>query len=57
MATVTVKQMKCACPSCLCIVDLSSAIVKEDQYYCSQGCAEGHTNGNGCGHSGCGCHS
>ena len=54
MATVT--QMKCACPSCLCIVTLSEAIMKDEQYYCCQACANGHPTGSkGCGHTGCGC--
>ncbi|MEB3181919.1 MAG: metallothionein [Nostocaceae cyanobacterium] len=51
----TVTQMKCACESCLCIVSLEDAIKKEDKYYCSEACANGHTDGAGCGHSGCGC--
>jgi len=55
MATVT--QMKCACESCLCIVDLSTALQKDDKHYCSEACASGHTTGAGCGHAGCGCHS
>jgi len=54
----TVTQMKCACESCLCIVDVSKAIQSEEQYYCSEGCASGHTdNTTGCGHTGCACHS
>ncbi len=57
MTTTTVTQMKCACPSCLCIVDISNAIEKGGQYYCSTACAEGHKDGNGCGHQGCNCHA
>ncbi|BAW97367.1 prokaryotic metallothionein-related protein [[Synechococcus] sp. NIES-970] len=54
---VTVTQMKCACESCLCIVELSNAIQKEGKGYCSQACADGHPNGSeGCGHTGCTCH-
>ncbi|PZV10094.1 MAG: metallothionein [Leptolyngbya sp.] len=54
MATVT--QMKCACESCLCIVTPGSGTVeKETKYYCSQACADGHKDGPGCGHTGCGC--
>ncbi|MGB0563086.1 MAG: metallothionein [Spirulinaceae cyanobacterium] len=53
----TVTQMKCACESCLCIVDTSKAVQKHDQYYCSQTCADGHADGGaGCGHTGCTCH-
>ncbi|MEO0947978.1 MAG: metallothionein [Cyanobacteria bacterium J06641_5] len=53
----TVTQMKCACPSCLCIVDLSKAIMQDDQPFCSDACAQGHPegSGSGCGHTGCGC--
>ncbi|MBD2419480.1 metallothionein [Anabaena cylindrica FACHB-243] len=51
----TVNQMKCACPSCLCVVSLESAILKDDKHYCSDGCAEGHQTIKGCGHNGCGC--
>jgi hypothetical protein len=57
MTTATVTQMKCACPSCLCIVDIVSAIQKNNQYFCSDACAQGHKEGTtGCSHSGCGCH-
>lgn len=56
MATVT--QMKCACESCLCIVNLNDAIKKDGKYYCGKACANGHPEGSGgCGHTGCGCHS
>ncbi|MCC5899632.1 metallothionein [Geitlerinema sp. P-1104] len=53
----TVTQMKCACDSCLCIVSLESAVMKDDKPYCSQACADGHPDGAGCGHKGCTCHS
>ncbi len=52
----TISQMKCACPNCLCIVNLKGAIMVQDQPYCSDACAQGHPQGQGCGHSGCGCH-
>lgn len=55
MTTTQVKQMKCACPSCLCIVSVNEAIEKEGKYFCSSSCADGHASGSGCGHSGCGC--
>ncbi|MCU0544900.1 MAG: metallothionein [Oscillatoriaceae cyanobacterium Prado104] len=51
----TVTQMKCACLSCLCVVNLSAAIERSGQYYCSEACADGHPNGSGCGHAGCTC--
>ncbi|MEM6576946.1 MAG: metallothionein [Pseudomonadota bacterium] len=50
-----VTQQKCACDSCLCIVDINDAVKKNDQNFCSDACADGHPNGAGCGHSGCGC--
>ncbi|MEL7227664.1 MAG: metallothionein [Cyanobacteria bacterium P01_D01_bin.36] len=54
----TVTQMKCACDSCLCIVDVNKAIKSEEQYYCSEGCANGHADKTvGCGHTGCNCQS
>jgi metallothionein len=55
--TTAVTQMKCACPSCLCIVNLADAVMMDDQPYCSEACAQGHPQGTGCGHSGCGCHT
>lgn len=51
----TVTQMKCACDSCLCVVTLSEAVAKNDQYYCCDACANGHLTGAGCGHKGCNC--
>ena len=57
MTTATVSQMKCACPSCLCIVNLSDAIEKDSKYFCSDACANGHAEGAGCSHSGCGCNT
>ncbi|MHC5614268.1 MAG: metallothionein [Nostoc sp.] len=51
----TVTQMKCACSTCLCIVSVEDAIKKDNKYYCSQGCAEGHKTIKGCSHTGYGC--
>ncbi|MGK7909999.1 MAG: metallothionein [Synechococcus sp.] len=49
--------MKCACEPCLCIVDVSSAVQKDGQYYCSDACASHHADkSTGCAHSGCHCH-
>ncbi len=53
MSTIT--QMKCACVPCLCVIPIAEAIKKDDKYYCSQACAEGHVDGKGCGHRGCNC--
>lgn len=50
-----VTQMKCACESCLCVVSLSDAVMQDEKAYCSTACANGHPDGTGCGHSGCGC--
>ncbi|MBR8840306.1 MAG: metallothionein [Stigonema ocellatum SAG 48.90 = DSM 106950] len=50
-----VNQMKCACESCLCVVSLSDAIMKDDKPYCSETCANHHPDGEGCGHTGCTC--
>ncbi|MBE9028928.1 metallothionein [filamentous cyanobacterium LEGE 11480] len=52
----TITQMKCACPDCLCIVNLNDAVMKEQKPYCSQACANGHTDGGNCAQSSCGCH-
>jgi metallothionein len=55
MATVT--QMKCACKSCLCVISLADAIMKDDKPYCSDACAKGHVGGEGCAQTSCGCNS
>lgn len=56
MATLT--QLKCACNSCVCMVDPDHAIQRNGQYYCGEACASGHTGGSlGCGHPGCNCHN
>jgi len=44
-------------PDCLCIVNLSDAVMKEGKDHCDEACANGHPEGAGCGHTGCGCHS
>ncbi|MGB2926844.1 MAG: metallothionein [Limnothrix sp.] len=55
MATAT--QIKCACSTCICAVDVATAIKKNEKNYCSEACANGHPDGAGCGHSGCNCAS
>ncbi|MEM6481609.1 MAG: metallothionein [Pseudomonadota bacterium] len=50
-----VTHQKCACDTCLCIVDINDAVKKDNQNFCSEACAEGHPDGAGCGHAGCGC--
>ncbi len=51
------QSVKCACDRCLCEVSLVSAISRNNQYYCSEGCANGHAEGKGCSKSSCGCGS
>ena len=55
--TTTVNQTKCACPSCVCMVTLTEAITKDGKYYCSEACAQGHPNGQGCGCGSCNCNN
>ncbi|MBW4442578.1 MAG: metallothionein [Plectolyngbya sp. WJT66-NPBG17] len=51
-----VTQMKCACEACLCVVSMESAVQKDEKFYCSDACANGHPEGHGdCGHKGCNC--
>lgn len=50
-----VTQQVCACDSCVCIVEISDAITKDERNYCSTECADGHPDGEGCGHAGCAC--
>ena len=42
----------CACSDCECKAD--DAFEKDGKAFCSKSCANGHIDGNGCGH-GCGC--
>ena len=51
----TVTSMKCACESCLCVVNIGEAMQKDGKYYCSHACADGHANEESCGHDGCNC--
>lgn len=52
-----ITQVKCACPSCSCTVDISDAIEKDGQYFCCESCSTGHKQGGKCINSGCGCHA
>lgn len=56
MATATATQLKCACESCVCIVNVTDAVLKDGKYYCGDACANGHPDGVGCSHAGCECH-
>ncbi|MBD2015176.1 metallothionein [Microcoleus sp. FACHB-53] len=51
----TVTSMKCACESCLCVISTADAVEKDEKLYCSESCANGHTDGAGCSHHGCTC--
>ncbi len=53
----TVTQMKCACESCLCVVSLADAVMKNDKPYCGEACANGHVAGQSCGNTGCNCNT
>jgi metallothionein len=53
MESVTL--MKCACQTCLCVISTADAVQKDNKYYCSQACAEGHKTIKGCANSSCGC--
>jgi metallothionein len=53
----TVTSMKCACGPCLCVVSLDDAVMKDGKSYCSEGCANGHSDQKGCTQKGCGCGS
>ncbi|MEM0921608.1 MAG: metallothionein [Pseudomonadota bacterium] len=50
-----VTMQKCACDSCVCIVEIDDAVKKQGKNYCSLACADGHPDGSGCGHAGCAC--
>ena len=52
---VDITQQKCACADCVCIVPVKDAIKRDGQNYCSDACATGHPNGDGCDHAGCAC--
>jgi hypothetical protein len=53
----TAVEVKCACEPCVCVVNPETAVQKDGKYYCSEACANGHTDGSsGCGHKGCDCH-
>ncbi|MBA3564154.1 MAG: metallothionein [Gammaproteobacteria bacterium] len=45
------EEMACAHEDCECDVSSTSAIERDDEFYCSRGCADGH----GCDHAGCDC--
>lgn len=52
----TVEMVKCACPDCVCVVGTAKAVSRNGRLFCSDACADGHKDGAGCHHHGCGCH-
>lgn len=56
MASVNVEMVKCACSDCVCIVNVSTAVTRNDRPYCCDECADGHKDHKGCEHAGCPCH-
>jgi hypothetical protein len=46
---------QCACERCNCAIETTGAVTLDSKTYCSQACADGHPQGQGCGHSGCVC--
>ena len=52
---VTVTQQKCACVDCVCVININDALKQDNQNFCSETCANGHTSGRGCDHHGCNC--
>jgi len=46
-----ITQARCAHEGCTCIVAVNVAVVRNQEYYCSLGCADGA----GCAHADCGC--
>ncbi|MBE7210712.1 MAG: metallothionein [Gluconacetobacter diazotrophicus] len=54
--SISIDQVKCACPDCVCIVDASKGVQSEGRIYCDDACAKHHADGQGCHHHGCQCH-
>jgi hypothetical protein len=55
-ATIEVKDVKCSCNNCACVVSVDKAIKGQyGKFYCSGECATGHKEGKGCHHHGCEC--
>ena len=42
---VKVEMVKCACPDCVCVVNVSGGIQRNGHIYCSEACADHHANG------------
>jgi metallothionein len=54
--SVQVTMVKCACSDCICVIDTSKAVEKDQRLYCSEECSNHHQGGVGCHHAGCECH-
>ncbi len=46
----------CACPDCQCKVNEGHRVLRNGKEYCSDACADGHANGEGCCDGACHCH-
>ena len=51
-----VNMIKCACSDCVCVISVDGAVERNGKLFCGNDCANGHADGNGCGHVGCECH-
>ncbi|MGL5832539.1 MAG: metallothionein [Waterburya sp.] len=47
--------VKCACDRCHCEISVENAIKKNEQYYCCEACANGHSEDQSCKMSDCHC--
>lgn len=57
IATMTPKSnSSCACPDCKCEVTPGHHVAKDGKDFCSEACASGHANGDGCCNHTCSCH-
>jgi len=46
----------CACSDCECKVEEGHRVVSDGKEFCSDACATGHANGEGCCDGHCHCH-
>jgi metallothionein len=54
--SIGIEQVECACPDCVCIVDVAAGVKSDGRIYCGDDCAAHHTGDEGCRHHGCECH-
>lgn len=52
-----VTEVKCACGTCVCVISIEGAVMKDGKAYCCEACANNHQNGEVCTQcqSVCGC--